>query len=148
MASIEIEEMLSITPVVTHAVAELVRQLSSSAKVPSKNELEQIVHSPATVVLAARTSEKIVGMLTLVIFRIPTGVRGIIEDVVVDEFYRGQGIAEALTREALARSEAAGARTVDLTSRPTREAANSLYQKLGFQKRDSNVYRFSFGKAT
>lgn len=85
-------------------------------------------------------------MLTLVIFRIPTGVRGIIEDVVVDEAYRGQGIAEALTCEALSRSEAVGRRTVDLTSRPSRGAANRLYQKLGFQKRDSNVYRFLFGK--
>ncbi|MCF6114782.1 GNAT family N-acetyltransferase [Mesorhizobium muleiense] len=146
MGAIEIEEVCSITPAAAQAIGELVRQLSSSAKVPSESELEQIAHSPATVLLAARTSNEIVGMLTLVIFRIPTGVRGIIEDVVVDEAYRGQGIAEALTREALARSEAAGARTIDLTSRPSREAANRLYQKLGFQKRDSNVYRFSFAE--
>ncbi|RWD96128.1 MAG: GNAT family N-acetyltransferase [Mesorhizobium sp.] len=143
---IEIDEVIAITPAVAEAFAELVRQLSSSARMPSKGELEEIVASPATIVLAARASEKIVGMLTLVVFRIPTGVRGIIEDVVVDEAYRGQGIAEALTREALARSGAAGARTVDLTSRPSREAANRLYQRLGFQKRDSNVYRFSLGK--
>jgi ribosomal protein S18 acetylase RimI-like enzyme len=146
MAAIEIEEVCSITPAAAQAIAELVRQLSSSAKVPSENELEQILHSPAAILLTARASNKVVGMLTLVIFRIPTGVRGIIEDVVVDEAYRGQGIAEALAREALSRSEAVGARTVDLTSRPSREAANRLYQKLGFQKRDSNVYRFSFGE--
>ena len=85
-------------------------------------------------------------MLTLVIFRIPTGVRGIIEDVVVDETHRGQGIAGALVREALARAQASGAKTVDLTSRPSRVAANRLYQKLGFQQRESNVYRFSFAQ--
>jgi ribosomal protein S18 acetylase RimI-like enzyme len=146
LAAIEVEEVSSMTPVVAQAIANLVRQLSSSAKVPSRRELEQIVHSPATVLLAARTSDKIVGMLTLVLFRIPTGVRGIIEDVVVDEASRGRGIAEALTREALARSKAGGARTLDLTSRPSREAANRLYEKLGFQKRDSNVYRFSLGE--
>lgn len=146
MAAIEVEEVSSITPAVAQAIADLVRQLSSSAEVPSNRELDQIVHSPATVLLIARVSAVIAGMLTLVIFRIPTGVRAIIEDVVVDEAFRGQGIAEALTREALARSEAAGARTVDLTSRPSREAANRLYQKLGFQMRDSNVYRFSLGE--
>ncbi len=98
---------------------------------------------PGTVLLAVRQSGRLVGMLTLVIFAIPTGIRAIIEDVVVDERYRGQGVAQALTREALGLAEAAGARTVDLTSRPSREAANRLYQKLGFQKRDSNVYRYT-----
>ena len=82
-------------------------------------------------------------MLTLVLFRIPTGVRGIIEDVVVDESHRGQGIAAALTRYALDRAKRMGARTVDLTSRPSREAANRLYQKLGFQQRETNVYRIT-----
>ena len=148
MTAIEIEEVSSITPAVAGAIASLVRQLSTSAKVPSKAELEEIVRSPATALLIARASGLIVGMLTLVIFRIPTGVRGIIEDVVVDESHRGQGIAEALTHEALARSNAAGARTVDLTSRPSREAANRLYQRLGFQKRDSSVYRYSFEKGS
>jgi ribosomal protein S18 acetylase RimI-like enzyme len=141
---IEIKEISAITPELTKSVADLVNQLSSSAKVPTQDDLEQIVCSPATVLLAACESENIVGMLTLVLFRIPTGVRGIIEDVVIDEAYRKLGIADALTRDALARAEAAGARTVDLTSRPSREAANRLYQKLGFQKRESNVYRYSF----
>ena len=147
MAAIEIKEILAITPDLAESLAGLVRQLSSSAKTPTKGELEQIVLHPATILLAARESERIVGMLTLVIFRIATGVRGIIEDVVVDEVHRGQGIAEALTREALARAQAAGARTVDLTSRPSRVAANRLYQKLGFQQRESNVYRFSFAES-
>jgi ribosomal protein S18 acetylase RimI-like enzyme len=83
----------------------------------------------------------IAGTLTLVLFRIPTGVRAWIEDVVVDESARGSGLGEALTRAALARAGAAGARTVDLTSRPSREAANRLYRRMGFQPRETNVYR-------
>src|SRR3984957_4009356 len=143
MAGFEIEKIAPITPSVADSVAALVGQLSSSAKAPSREELEAIVKAAGTVVLAVRQSGNLVGMLTLVTFAIPTGIRAIIEDVVVDERYRGQGVAQALTREALVQADAAGARTVDLTSRPSREAANRLYQKLGFQKRDSNVYRYT-----
>jgi len=80
-------------------------------------------------------------MMTLVVFRIPTGVRAWIEDVVVDEAARGRGVGEALNRVAIQRAHDAGARTVDLTSRPSREAANRLYSRLGFEQRDTNVYR-------
>ena len=80
----------------------------------------------------------------MVLFRIPTGVRAMIEDVVVDEALRGRGIGEALSREALKVARENGARTVDLTSRPSREAANRLYQRIGFKLRDTNVYRYSF----
>ena len=79
--------------------------------------------------------------MTLVTFRIPTGLRAFIEDVVVDVSARREGIGEALTREAIAIARAKGARTIDLTSRPSREAANRLYQRLGFERRDTNVYR-------
>ena len=81
-------------------------------------------------------------MLTLIVFRIPTGVRAWIEDVVVDETARGRGVGEALSQEAVRRALALGARTVELTSRPSREAANRLYQQLGFVRRDSNLYRY------
>jgi ribosomal protein S18 acetylase RimI-like enzyme len=143
MSAFEIETITAITSSVAEAIAALVTQLSSSAKSPTWEELEAIVNSPATTLIAARQSGQLVGMLTLVVFPIPTGRRAIIEDVVVDERCRGQGIAQALTREALVQAEAAGVRTVDLTSRPSREAANRLYQKLGFQKRDSHVYRYT-----
>jgi ribosomal protein S18 acetylase RimI-like enzyme len=143
MAAFEIETVTAITPSTAESIAALVGQLSSSAKAPTRDELQAIVNAPGTVLLAVRRSGNLVGMLTLVTFAIPTGVRAIIEDVVVDERYRGQGVAEALTREALVRAKAAGARTVDLTSRPSREAANRLYQKLGFQKRESNLYRYT-----
>ena len=84
---------------------------------------------------------QVVGMLTLAIFMLPTGVRAWIEDVVVDDEARGAGVASALVAAALERAQQEGARTVDLTSRPDREAANRLYVRLGFERRETNVYR-------
>ncbi|MDP9019969.1 MAG: GNAT family N-acetyltransferase [Actinomycetota bacterium] len=121
----------------------LVPQLSRSAPPPSPAELAEIVASPATVLLVARDgASAIVGSLTLVLFRIPTGLRAWIEDVVVDESARGAGVGEALSRAALALAAERGARNVDLTSRPSREAANRLYRRLGFQPRETNVWRY------
>ena len=105
-------------------------------------ELAEIVRSESTVLFAARSDGIIVGLLTLATFRIPTGVRAWIEDVVVDDRARGRGVGEALNRAALAEAHRRGAKTVDLTSRPSREAANRLYQRIGFVRRDTNVYRY------
>ena len=120
----------------------LIPQLSSSSAPVSAQELEEIIESDTTVLFAARSGQEIVGLLTLAIFRIPTGVRAWIEDVVVDNQARGKGVGDALNRAALAEAERRGAKTVDLTSRPSREAANRLYQRLGFKQRDTNVYRY------
>ena len=95
-------------------------------------------------ILLARCDTKIAGMLTLAMFPIPTGVRAWIEDVVVDEAFRGRGAGEELTKAALRIAGARGARTVDLTSRPSREAAGRLYERAGFRQRDSRLYRYSF----
>jgi ribosomal protein S18 acetylase RimI-like enzyme len=145
------------------AVHRLLPQLSSSAPALSDAEIEEIVTSPATTLLVARDDEiegeevparasagdggrgPIVGMLTLVVFRIPTGVRAWIEDVVVDSSAGRRGAGEALTRAAIELAGELGAQTVDLTSRPSREAANRLYQKVGFEARQTNVYRFKSG---
>ena len=126
------------------AIVRLLPQLSTSAPAPSVGDLSEIVGSPATVFFVLRNGEggTIVGALTLAIFRIPTGVRAWIEDVIVDQAVRGQGGGELLTRAALDAARAAGARTVELTSRPTRQAANRLYQKLGFVTRQTNLYRY------
>jgi ribosomal protein S18 acetylase RimI-like enzyme len=137
-------EATEVTDELVSALGRLVPQLSRSCPPPTEAELEAIVASDATVLLTARDGAgSIVGSLTLVVFRIPTGVRAWIEDVVVDEAARGHGVGEALSREALRRAAAAGARTVDLTSRPSREAANRLYRRLGFEQRDTNVYRWA-----
>jgi ribosomal protein S18 acetylase RimI-like enzyme len=140
--SVTIEEATSSSPEIVAALGNLVGQLSSSAPAPSATAIEALVASDATALLLAREGDgRIVGMLTLAVFRVPTGVRAWIEDVVVDRDARGRGIGALLTREALARAAAAGARTVDLTSRPSREEANRLYAKLGFRRRETNVYR-------
>lgn len=120
----------------------LIPQLSSSSTPISALELEEIIGSDSTVLFAARSGQEIVGLLTLAIFRIPTGVRAWIEDVVVDDQARGKGVGDALNRAALTEAARRGAKTVDLTSRPSREAANRLYQRLGFKPRDTNVYRY------
>jgi ribosomal protein S18 acetylase RimI-like enzyme len=136
-------EVTSVTPEIVEALSALIPQLSSSAPPLTDGDLRDIAASPGTVLLVARDGQgAIVGSLTLVVFRAPTGPRAWIEDVVVDASTRGQGIGAALVREALDRAVAAGARTVDLTSRPSREAANRLYLRLGFAQRETNVYRW------
>ena len=131
-----------VTPELVDAFARLLPQLSRSSPPPGKEELEELVAAPGTSLLVAR-DDGIVGTLTLVVFRIPTGMRAWIEDVVVDESARGRGVGEALTRRAIELAGEVGAKTVDLTSRPSRDAANRLYQRLGFVARDTNVYRYS-----
>ncbi len=145
-----LEEPRSVTDELVEAVGRLVAQLSSSSAPPTREELETILASPTTTLIIARTSEAnraVVGMLTLAVFRIPTGARAWIEDVVVDRSARGQGVGEALSRRALELAAQAGARTVELTSRPSRQAANRLYRRLGFQTRETNIYRYRHGPA-
>jgi len=133
-----------VTGEVVEAFGRLLPQLSGSAPPLGSAELEAIVNCPANTVLLARSAGAIIGTLTLVMFPAPTGLRAWIEDVVVDESARGKGTGEMLTREALRMAREAGARTVDLTSRPARAAAGRLYERLGFSIRDSRVYRFTF----
>jgi ribosomal protein S18 acetylase RimI-like enzyme len=124
------------------AFQRLIPQLSTSNPAPTKEQLESIVASDFSHILLAKVDDVIVGSLTLVIFHIPTGVRAWIEDVVVDADARGKGVGEALNKFALAEAKRQGVTTVDLTSRPSREAANRLYQRLGFEHRETNVYRY------
>jgi ribosomal protein S18 acetylase RimI-like enzyme len=126
------------------AFERLLPQLSSTAKPLDFEAVDRLVTSDATTVFVARTGESIVGALTLVLLPLPSGLRARIEDVVVDGEARGRGVAGLLTQEALRVAREAGARTVDLTSRPDRAAANRLYERLGFQARQSRVYRFAF----
>lgn len=139
--TVQIED--EVTDELVEAFVRLTPQLSSSSPPPTREQLTEIVASPATHLLIARDDQgRIVGSLTLVLFRIPTGLRAWIEDVVVDGEARGQGVGEALNRFAIDVAAERGARSVDLTSRPSREAANRLYRRLGFEPRDTNVYRY------
>lgn len=137
-----IEPVTTIDDELREAIARLLPQLSSAAP-PSDAELAEIVGGGASTIFAARLDGRIVGMLTLVVFRIPSGLKAWIEDVVVDEAARGHGIGEALNHAALDHARERGVAAVSLTSRPSREAANRLYRRIGFVQRETNVYRFT-----
>lgn len=139
-----IENCSSVDDELVGAMARLIPQLSSSSPPPGAAELQAIVASDACHLLLARDDDgTVLGSMTLVVFPIPTGIRAWIEDVVVDGEARGRGVGEELNRRALEIARALGAKTVDLTSRPSREAANRLYQRIGFEPRETNVYRYS-----
>lgn len=124
------------------AFAHLIPQLSSSSPPPSRELLRELVDGDDTVVFLARVGGAIVGSLTLAFYRIPTGMKAWIEDVVVDDAARGHGVGRRLNDAALDEARRHGAKNVSLTSRPSREAANRLYQRIGFLPRDTNVYRY------
>ena len=144
--SVTIEIATGVNDELVAAFVHLIPQLSRSSAPPTVEELREMVDSPASDVLIARLEGRIVGTLTLVTFRIPTGVRAWIEDVVVDDAARGHGVGEQLNLFALEVARNKGAKTVDLTSRPLREAANRLYQRIGFTSRETNVYRFELDR--
>lgn len=143
-SDVVIQILDQVTPQMVEAFAQLIPQLSSSSPPPTAEELQAMVDAEANDVLVAvdLANGQLLGSLTLVTFRIPTGIRAWIEDVVVDAAARGRGVGEALNQFALDLARSKGAKTVDLTSRPTREAANRLYVRMGFQLRTSNLYRF------
>ena len=142
--AVTVSEATEVTEELVEAFVALIPQLSSSSPPTSRAELVEIVGSETDTLFVARDDGgRIVGTLTLAIFRIPTGVRAWIEAVVVDDAARGKGVGDALVDAAVAKAGGAGAKTVDLTSRPSREAANRLYVRKGFELRTTNVYRFS-----
>lgn len=124
------------------ALNRLLPQLSTSAVLLSKYDLQEIIEYRSTKLLFAEDQKLLVGTLTLVLYKITTGTRARIEDVVVDSDARGQGIGKLLIQHAIKLAKESGAKTIDLTSHPLREPANRLYQKLGFGIRATNVYRY------
>jgi len=142
--TIAVEVLDEVTDEAVEAFGRLLPQLSSSAQPVDAAALAAIVASPAVTVLIARSGGHIAGSLTLAMFPIPTGLRAWIEDVVVDESARGQGIGAILTEEAVRLAREAGARSLDLTTRPSREAAGRLYERAGFRQRETRLYRYAF----
>jgi ribosomal protein S18 acetylase RimI-like enzyme len=126
------------------AFGRLIPQLSSSSPPPTPEHLDAMVASADTVVFVARVDGRILGSLTLAFYRIPTGLKAWIEDVVVDAEARGHGVGERLSLAALDEARRRGAKDVNLSSRPAREAANRLYTRIGFEQRNTNVYRYTF----
>jgi ribosomal protein S18 acetylase RimI-like enzyme len=125
------------------ALQHLVPQLSRSNPPPGLDAVRAMLAHEAITQFVARDDEgRIVGVSTLAVFPIPTARRAWVEDVIVDEAVNGQGIGRRLTEAMLDRARELGCATVDLTSRPSRAAANHLYRKVGFVARETNVYRY------
>jgi ribosomal protein S18 acetylase RimI-like enzyme len=141
-AGVTIEIVTEVTDELLGAWATLLPQLSSSAAPVTRAQLEEIVDSPAVTLFMARADGQYAGSLTLIVFRTPGSVQAWIEDVVVDEAIRGRGIGEAITRRSIQHAELLNATSINLTSRPSREAANRLYKRIGFEQRETNVYRY------
>ena len=140
--NVEVEVLSEITDEVVDALNALLPQLSTTARPLDAAALRAIVAAPASTVLIARADGRIIGSLTLATFPIPTGIRAWIEDVVVDEAARGQRVGTRLIDEAIRLAREAGARTVDLTSRPSRVSAGVLYERIGFEQRETRFYRY------
>ena len=141
----EIKQLKVVTQEVVRAFQKLMPQLSEIITSPSFEELAGMINSGNTLLFVAEENEEIIGTLTLVIYRIPSGVKVWIEDVVVDQSMRGKGIGRMLTQYAIGYAKENGMTKIDLTSSPFRIAANELYKKMGFKRRDTNVYRLELG---
>jgi ribosomal protein S18 acetylase RimI-like enzyme len=140
-----IEKVTTVTEELHDAFRRLIPQLSVHKLPPTMEELGELIKSESSILLLARDpngSAPIAGTLSLTLYRVPTGLRSIIEDVIVDENLRRRGIGEALVRKAIDLAREAGAQGVSLTSNPQREAANQLYQSMGFQRRQTNPYYY------
>ena len=128
---------------VLSGINNLLPGLSSSAKSLDEDALKKILDNPAVHVLIAEENSACLGTLSLVVFPITTGIRARVEDVVVCESARGKGVGKMLIKHAIELAKSLGAKTIDLTSRPSKTAANNLYKNVGFEARETSVYRLS-----
>jgi ribosomal protein S18 acetylase RimI-like enzyme len=140
---IQIEQLKEASTEAAAAISVLLAQLRENPKehTATQAELETIVSDPNIVLLVAKDEKKIIGMTSLYIMNKFSKRTGSIEDVVVDDGYRGQGIGQRLVEEIIESAKQMGLKSIQLTSRPERVAGNKLYQKLGFEQKETNVYR-------
>ena len=138
-----IVKALEVTEELHKAILQLIPQLRKHKIPPTQEELKKLVNSESSTLLVAHRDgedDQIVGVLCLTIYRVPTGVRSIIEDLVVEESARREGVGQALIHYAIGLAQEAGAAGITLTSNPQREAANQFYQSMGFELRNTNPY--------
>jgi ribosomal protein S18 acetylase RimI-like enzyme len=137
---VSIEQAHEATEELLAAIHRLIPQLTEARTPPTLEQLAEVVAGQT--VLVARDDEDggIVGTLTLIMYRVSSGLKGRIEDVIVDSSARGQGVGEALVREGMARANEAKVLMLELTSMPYRDSANRLYKRLGFVRKPTNVY--------
>lgn len=140
-----IEELKTSSPEVVAMINHLIAQLDSPFQKLTDHDVQSIIGSHQTHLFVARLfpTYNIIGMVTLVVYRIPFTMKGQLEDLVVDDQFRGQGIGTQLIQYAIQRARELGVKSLNLTSRPSRVVANRLYERLGFEKRDTNVYRIN-----
>lgn len=138
---IKVEIATTVTSEIADAITELISQLTDSLSKPSCDYLRQILESDTTTLFLAKENDKIVGMLSLIIYLVPSGKKSWIEDVVIDNHSRGKGIAKQLIEQAFSFAKNQGVEKIDLTSNNKRIAAHQLYKKLDFVKRDTSVFR-------
>jgi ribosomal protein S18 acetylase RimI-like enzyme len=136
----KIEEVQEANEELREAIERLLPQLNEARTPPTLEQLSQTVREQTVFVAREEESGQIIGTLTLVLYRVASGLKGRIEDVIVDEAVRGQGVGEALAREGMARASDARVLMLELTSMPYRETANRLYKRLGFVRKPTNVY--------
>ncbi len=137
-----IEEVTKYSARILKSLNLLIPQLSASRKEVTEKLFRQIISDKDVHLFIAEEDQKVLGSLTLVMYPIPTDLRVVVEDVVVDRTARGKGIGQHLMQAAIEKAKEKGATSVNLTSNPRREAANALYQKMGFVQRETNVYRY------
>ena len=140
MEKIIIKQLKKSSPDICNAIRSLTTQLDEDYKPLSDDDIKGMINSEGCFIFAAHSQNKIIGMATLIVYRIPYIKKAILEDVVVDEKFRGQGIGTKLIKTAIAKAKKEGAFTIGLTSRPNRESANHLYKKLGFKQKETNIY--------
>lgn len=141
---ITIEQVTEVSQEVSKTIRSLAKQLGNNYKQLTDDDIKEMVTSPNIFLLAAREEGNMVGMITLIVYRIPYTKKAYIDDLVIDESQRGKGLGTRLMEKAIQLAREKGAHYVDLTASPHRAAGNKLYEKMGFQKRDTNVYRLTF----
>ena len=139
---IKIFKATTVNQEILESVNFLLPQLSQSAKSIQIDQLNNIINSDCTSLIFAKDEEKIIGMLSFVAYQIPTEKKAWVEDVVVHKSARGKGVGKLLMNFALEIADQVDAKSIDLTSRPSRETANKLYQSMGYEIRETNVYRY------
>ncbi len=142
----EIKELKEYTPQIFRTVQHFLSLLVTYDLKISEKDFREIIESNNSHLFVAIDSQNnnLLGMLTVGTYLSPTGRKGWIEDVVVDEACRGQGVGKKLMQHAIQFADLQSIKLLMLTSNPTRIAANNLYQSLGFVKKETNVYKMHF----
>jgi ribosomal protein S18 acetylase RimI-like enzyme len=136
---VKIDRVTEASEELVATIRALLPQLTEARMPPTLEQLQDVV-SNQTLLVARDDDGGILGTLTFVLYRVSSGVKGRIEDVIVDESARGQGVGEALVREGMRLANEAGVLMLELTSMPYRQSANRLYRRLGFVRKPTNVY--------